>query len=129
KRAKSMLVLDAIAKKENITVTSNELASQVAMTPLAQQNPRALQDPVLLASLARSIRNRKTVDQLIGLDSPDAESELIKKAAGEAVDFHGTQPAKPEEPKIIIPDKTDATPQGREPLRAMLEKKKNYPCR
>ena len=123
KRAKAMLVLDAIAKKENITVTSNELASQVAMTPLAQQDPRALQDPVLLASLARSIRNRKTVDKLIGLDSPDAESEMIKKAGGEALDFHGAQPAKPEEPKIIVPEKSDATPQGREALRAMLENK------
>jgi trigger factor len=123
KRAKAMLVLDAIAKKENITVTSNELASQVAMTPLAQQDSRALQDPVLLASLARSIRNRKTVDKLIGLDSPDAESEMIKKAGGEAADFHGTQAAKPEEPKIIVPEKSDATPQGREALRAMLEKK------
>jgi trigger factor len=122
KRAKAMLVLDAIAKKEGITVTSNELASQVAMTPLAQQDPRALQDPVLLASLARSIRNRKTVDKLIGLDSPEAENEMIKKAGGEALNFHGGQPAKPEEPKIIVPEKTDATPQGREALRAMLEK-------
>jgi trigger factor len=123
KRAKAMLVLDAIAKKEGITVTSNELASQVAMTPLAQQDPQALRDPVLLASLARSIRNRKTVDKLIGLDSPDAESEAIKKAGGDPVDFHGTGAAKPEEPKIIVPDKTDATPEGREALRAMLEKK------
>jgi trigger factor len=123
RRAKAMLVLDAIAKKENITVTSNELASQVAMTPLAQQDPRALRDPVLLASLARSIRNRKTVDKLVGLDSPEAESELIKKAGGDAVDFHGAQGAKPEEPKIILPEKTDATPEGREALRAMLKEK------
>jgi trigger factor len=125
RRAKAMLVLDAIAKRENITVTSNELASQVAMTPLAQQDPQALRDPVLLASLARSIRNRKVVDKLIGLGSPDAESEAIKKAGGEAADFHGTGTPKPEEPvgKIIIPEKTDATPEGREALRAMLEKK------
>jgi trigger factor len=123
RRAKAMLVLDAIAKKEGITVTSNELAAQVAMTPLAQQDPRALRDPVLLASLARSIRNRKTVDKLVGLDSPEAESELIKKAGGEAVDFHGTQAKKPEEPKIIIPEKSDATPEGREALRAMLKEK------
>ena len=47
----------------------------------------------------------------------------IKKAGGEGADFHGTGPAKPEEPKIIVPTKTDATPQGREALRAMLEKK------
>ncbi|HEU5287113.1 MAG TPA: trigger factor [Candidatus Limnocylindria bacterium] len=124
RRAKAMLVLEEIAKKEGVTVTSQELAAQVAMTPLAQQDPQALRDPVLLASLARSIRNRKTVDKLIGLDSPDAESEAIKKAGGEAVDFHGTGPApKPEEPKIIVPTKTDATPEGREALRAMLEKK------
>jgi hypothetical protein len=118
-----MLVLDAIAKQEGVTVTGQELAAQVAMTPLAQQDPQAMRDPVVLASLARSIRNRKTVDKLIGLESPDAESEAIKKAGGEAADFHGTGPAKPEEPKIIIPEKSDATPQGREALRAMLEKK------
>ncbi len=123
RRAKAMLVLDAIAKKEGVTVTGQELAAQVAMTPLAQQDPQAMRDPVVLASLARSIRNRKTVDKLIGLESPEAESELIKKAGGEGADFHGTGPAKPEEPKIIVPTKTDATPQGREALRAMLEKK------
>jgi len=122
KRAKSILVLDAIAKKEGITVTSNELAAQVAMTPLAQQDPRALRDPRVLASFARSIRNRKTVDKLIGLESPDAEAEMIKKAGGDATNFHGGPP-KPEEPKIIVPEKSNATPEGREALRAMLEKK------
>jgi len=123
RRAKAMLVLDAIAMKEGITVSSNELAAQVAMTPLAQQDPQAVRDPVVLSSLARSIRNRKTVDKLIGLESPEAESELIKKAGGEAADFHGTGPAKPEEPKIIVPEKTDATPEGREAIRALLQKK------
>ena len=122
KRAKSILVLDAIAKKEGINVTSNELAAQVAMTPLAQQDPRALRDPLVLASFARSIRNRKTVDKLIGLESPDAEAEMIKKAGGDATNFHGA-PSKPEEPKIIVPEKSNATPEGREALRAMLEKK------
>jgi trigger factor len=122
KRAKSILVLDAIAKKEGVTVSSNELAAQVAMTPLAQQDPRALRDPLVLASFARSIRNRKTVDKLIGLESPDAEAELIKKAGGEATNLHGAAP-KPEEPKIIVPEKSNATPEGREALRAMLEKK------
>jgi trigger factor len=122
RRAKSILVLDAIAKKEGITVSSNELASQVAMTPLAQQDPRALRDPLVLASFARSIRNRKTVDKLIGLESPDAEAELIKKAGGEATNLHGAAP-KPEEPKIIVPSKSDATPEGREAIRALLEKK------
>ena len=125
RRAKAMLVLDAIAKKEGVAVTGNELAAQVAMTPLAQQDPQAMRDPLVLASLARSIRNRKTVDKLIGLESPDAENEAIKKAGGQAIDFHGTGAAKPEEPvgKIIIPPKSDATPEGREALRAMLEKK------
>jgi len=123
RRAKAMLVLDAIAMKEGVTVSSNELAAQVAMTPLAQQDPQAMRDPVVLSSLARSIRNRKTVDKLIGLESPDAESELIKKAGGEAADFHGTGTPKPEEPKIIVPEKTDATPEGREAIRALLEKK------
>jgi trigger factor len=122
KRAKSILVLDAIAKKEGITVSSNELAAQVAMTPLAQQDPRALRDPLVLASFARSIRNRKTVDKLIGLESPDAEAEMIKKAGGEGTNLHGAAP-KPEEPRIIVPEKSNATAEGREALRAMLEKK------
>jgi trigger factor len=122
RRAKSILVLDAIAKKEGITVSSNELAAQVAMTPLAQQDPRALRDPMVLASFARSIRNRKTVDKMIGLESPDAEAEAIKKAGGEATNLHGAAP-KPAEPKIIVPERSNATPQGREALRAMLEKK------
>ena len=125
RRAKAMLVLEAIAKKENVTVSSQELAQQVAMTPLAQQDPQALRDPVLLASLARSIRNRKTVDKMIGLESPEAESELIKKAGGDAADFHGTGVPKPEEPKLIVPPKAkpEQTAEGREALRAMLEKK------
>ena len=126
RRAKAMLVLEAIAKKENVTVSSQELATQVAMTPLAQQDPQAVRDPVLLASLARSIRNRKTVDKMIGLESPEAESELIKKAGGDAADFHGSGPAKAEEPKIIVPPKAakpEQTTEGREALRAMLEKK------
>jgi trigger factor len=122
RRAKSILVLDAIAKKEGVTVSSNELAAQVAMTPLAQQDPRALRDPLVLASFARSIRNRKTVDKLIGLESPDAEAEMIKKAGGEGTNLHGAAP-KREEPKIIVPEKSNATPEGREALRAMLDKK------
>jgi trigger factor len=122
RRAKSLLVLDAIARKEGIGVTGDELAAQAAMSPLAQVDPQALRSPAVLASLARSIRNRKTVDKLVGLDSPDAEREAIKKAGGEDFDFHADQ-AKPEEPKIIVPQKTDATPEGREALRAMLEKK------
>src|SRR6266850_6224328 len=126
RRAKALLVLDAIASKETVTVSGQELAAQVAMTPLAQQDPQAMRDPVVLASLARSIRNRKTVDKLLGLDAPDAESELIKKAGGEATDFHGAGAApKPEEPRLIVPPKSkpESTPEGREALRAMLDKK------
>jgi trigger factor len=122
RRAKSLLVLDAIARKEGITVSGDELAAQAAMSPLAQVDPQALRTPAVLASLARSIRNRKTVDKLVGLDSPDAEREAIKKAGGEDFEPHGVAPS-PEEPKIIVPEKSDATPEGREALRAMLEKK------
>jgi trigger factor len=123
RRAKSLLVLDAIARKEGITVSGDELAAQAAMSPLAQVDPQALRSPTVLASLARSIRNRKTVDKLVGLDSPDAEREAIKKAGGDDLDFHGEAPAKPAEPKIIVPERSDATTEGREALRAMLEKK------
>lgn len=123
RRAKSLLVLDAIARKEGITVSGDELAAQAAMSPLAQVDPQALRSPQVLASLARSIRNRKTVDKLIGLESPDAEREAIRKAGGDDFDFHGETPPKAAEPKIIVPEKSDATPEGREALRAMLEKK------
>ncbi len=119
RRAKSLLVLDAVAKKECVTVTGKELAQQVAEIPLAQQDPQALRSPAVLAALARSIRNRKVVDKLIGLESPDAEREAIRKAGGdlEAESPHG-EPAKP---AIIVPAKTDATPQGREAIRSLLK--------
>lgn len=123
RRAKSLLVLDAIARKEGITVSGDELAAQAAMSPLAQVDPQALRSPAVLASLARSIRNRKTVDKLVGLDSPDAEREAIKKAGGDDVDFHGAAPAQAPEAKIIVPEKSDATPEGRDAIRALLEKK------
>ena len=122
RRAKSLLVLDAIARKEGITVSGDELAAQAAMSPLAQVDPQALRSPAVLASLARSIRNRKTVDKLVGLDSPDAEREAIRKAGGDDFDFHGTAPAQASEPKIIVPEKSDATPEGRDAIRALLEK-------
>jgi trigger factor len=116
RRAKSLLVLDAIARKEGITVSGDELAAQAAMSPLAQVDPQALRSPAVLASLARSIRNRKTVDTLVGLDSPDAEREAIRRAGGDVEE----EPAKPE---IIVPAKSDATPEGRDAIRALLEKK------
>ena len=39
--------------------------------------------------------------------------------------FHGSAAVKPEEPKLIVPPKSkpESTPEGREALRAMLEKK------
>src|SRR6266550_3413666 len=40
RRAKSLLVLDAIARKEGITVSGDELAAQAAMSPLAQVDPQ-----------------------------------------------------------------------------------------
>jgi len=82
RRAKSLLVLDALAKKENVTISSTELAQEVALTPLAQQDPQALRNPAVLGALARSMRNRKLIDKLIGLDSPDAEQKLIRAAGG-----------------------------------------------
>ena len=115
RRAKSLLVLDAIARKEGVTVTGEELAASAAATPLAQVDPQALRSPAVLASLARSIRNRKTVDKLVGLDSPDAEREAIRKAGGDV--------EEPKKPEIIVPERTDATSEGREAIRALLEKK------
>src|SRR5437867_6648936 len=116
RRAKSLLVIDAIARKEGVTVSGNELASQAALSPLAQVDPQALRSPAVLASLARSIRNRKTIDKLIGLDSPDAEREAIRKAGGDVKD-------EPKKPEIIVPARSDATPEGRDAIRALLEKK------
>jgi trigger factor len=116
RRAKSLLVLDAIARKEGITVSGDELAAQAAMSPLANVDPQALRSPAVLASLARSIRNRKTVDKLVGLDSPDAEREAIRRAGGDVEE-------EPKKPEIIVPAKTDATPEGRDAIRALLEKK------
>ena len=52
----------------------------------------------------------------------DAEREAIRKAGGDDFDFHGTAPAQAAEPKIIVPEKSDATPEGRDAIRALLEK-------
>jgi len=123
RRAKSLLVLDALAKKENVTVSSTELAQEVALTPLAQQDPNALRNPAVLGALARSMRNRKLVDKLIGLDSPDAERTLIRAAGGpEDVELPHPEPAG--EQAIIVPPPQapvpESSPQGREAIRAML---------
>ena len=118
RRAKSLLVLDALAQKEDVGVSSTELAQEVALTPLAQQDPQALRDPAVLGSFARSIRNRKLIDKLLGLDSPDAERELMR-AAGAPEDE-----AKEETPKLEVPAPRatpEASLEGREALRRMLE--------
>ncbi len=119
RRAKSLLILDAVAKREGVTVSGNELAEQVAQTPLAQQDPQALRSPAVLAALARSIRNRKVVDKLIGLESPDAEREAIRKAGGDLE--AGSPHEEPAKPAIVVPAKSGATPKGREQIRALLE--------
>ena len=121
RRAKSLLVLDALAKHENVTISSTELAQEVALTPLAQQDPNALRNPAVLGALARSMRNRKLVDKLIGLDSPDAERALIRAAGGpEDIELPHGEAA---EPGIIVPASPaapDASSESREAIRAML---------
>ena len=84
RRAASMLVLDEIAKREDIGVTSEELAQELASVPLDPQNPQAIRDPRVLSALARSLRNRKVIDRLIGIDSADMERELLRQAGAPA---------------------------------------------
>ena len=124
RRAKSLLVLDALAKQENVTISSTELAQEVALTPLAQQDPNALRNPAVLGALARSMRNRKLVDKLIGLDSPDAERTLIRAAGGpEDLELPHETPAA--EGSLIVPPAQapvpEKSPAGREAIRALLE--------
>jgi trigger factor len=138
RRAKSLLVLDAIAKKDAVTVSSTELAQEVALTPLAQQDPQALRSPQVLAALARSMRNRKVVDRLIGLDTPDAEREILKglgadfdphaeaagRAAEEAEEVAAVPAATaPAAPAIVVPERSTGTAEGREAIRELLKKK------
>jgi hypothetical protein len=123
RRAKSLLVLDALAKRENVTISATELAQEVALTPLAQQDPNALRNPAVLGALARSMRNRKLVDKLIGLDSPDAERNLIRAAGGpDDIALPHQEPAS--EQAIIVPPPQsgvpEKTPEGREAIRALL---------
>lgn len=137
RRARSLLVLDAIAKEEAVAVSSTELAQEVALTPLAQQDPKALRDPRVLAAMARSMRNRKVVDKLIGLETPDAEREVLRSlgsdldphaeaaehAAAEAETAEDTASAGPSAPPaIILPDRPTGTAEGREAIRKLLEK-------
>jgi trigger factor len=136
RRAKSLLVLDAIAKKESVTVSSAELAQEVALTPLAQQDPQALRSPQVLAAMARSMRNRKVIDKLIGLETPDAERELLRRLGASAdVGAHATgreeavaeaaaAAAQPEpKPEIVVPQRPEQSAETREAIRSLLEKK------
>jgi len=124
RRAKSLLVLDALAKQENVTISSTELAQEVALTPLAQQDPNALRNPAVLGALARSMRNRKLVDKLIGLDTPDAERTLIR-AAGGPEDLQLPHEAAAAEQAIIVPPAQASVPEksaeSREAIRALLK--------
>ncbi len=80
RRAASLLVLDEIAKREEIGVTSQELAAELAAMPVDPQNADTLRSPRVLSALARSLRNRKVIDHLIGIDSVDLERELLRQA-------------------------------------------------
>jgi trigger factor len=112
RRARSLLVLDALARTEGVTVSGEELAGEVAGTPIAQ-DPRALRDPAVLAALARSLRNRKVVDKLIGLGEPNAERDAIKKAGGGE-----------DEPALIVPEAhPEQTAESREAIRDLLTKR------
>ncbi|HLZ47510.1 MAG TPA: trigger factor [Candidatus Limnocylindria bacterium] len=124
RRAKSLLVLDALAKQENVTISSTELAQEVALTPLAQQDPNALRNPAVLGALARSMRNRKLVDKLIGLDAPDAEQKLIR-AAGGPEDLELPHETMPAEQGLVVPPPQapvpEQSPESREAIRALLK--------
>lgn len=132
RRAKSMLVLDAIAKKEGVTVSSTELAQEVALMPIAREDPQAIRSPQVLAALARSMRNRKTIDKLIGLDSPDAERKVLTAlgASADAASHAGTdEPAPAPEPAeavspsgIIVPSRPQSDPKSREEIRKLMQR-------
>ena len=111
RRAKALLVLDATAKREEITISGTELAQEVAGTPITQ-DPQALRDPAVLSSLARSLRNRKLVDKLIGLEGPDAEREAMKKAGG----------PEDEPEALIVPESgPEHSADEREAIRSLLK--------
>jgi len=87
--------------------------------------------------MARSMRNRKVVDRLIGLDTPDAEREVLKSLgsdldphaeaaehAAEVQDAAETPAAGPTAPPaIIVPEGPKGTAEGREAIRKLLENK------
>jgi trigger factor len=133
RRAKSLLVLDALADKQGVTVSSTELAQELALMPVAQQDPQSLRSPAVLASLARSMRNRKTIDKLIGLEGADAEREVLKQlgaspdagahaAESEAEPVETPAAATEETPEIVVAKRPDQTKEGREAIRELLQK-------
>lgn len=102
RRSKSLLILDEIAKREEIGVTSDELVQELSSIPLDQQNPQAIRDPRVLSALARSVRNRKVIDRLIGIDSGEMERQLLKQAGAldeEPAELASTAPEAVAEPQ------------------------------
>jgi len=132
RRAKSLLVLDAVAKREGITVSSTELAQELALMPVAQRDPQALRSPQVLAALARSMRDRKAIDKLIGLDTPDAERELLRQlGASPDAAAHAAEPAEDAvekaaataepAPAIIVPTRPEQSRESREAIRKLAQ--------
>ena len=70
------------------------------------------------------MRNRKLVDKLIGLDSPDAEQKLIR-AAGGPEDMGSPHGEPTTEQGLIVPPPQAQVPESsaesREAIRAMLK--------
>lgn len=132
RRAKSLLVLDAIAEKEGVTVSSTELAQELALMPVAQQDPQVLRSPAVLASLARSMRNRKTIDKIIGLEGADSERRLLEQigASPDAASHGGESGGEPEtegEPAaapsgIVVEKRPEQSAESREAIRDLLKK-------
>ena len=70
-------------------------------------------DLVAWRSLARSLRNRKLIDKLIGLEGPDAEREAIKKAGG---------PEDEAVSSLIVPESVPThSAEDREAIRSLLK--------
>ena len=72
------------------------------------------------------MRNRKLVDKLIGLDSPDAERVLIRAAGGpEDAESPHSAADRPAERTLIVPPAQAPAPErsteSREAIRAMLD--------
>lgn len=80
RRAATLLVIDEMAKRESITVSNEELARELALVPIDPKRADELRSPRVLAAIARSIRNRKVIDRLVGVEGPDVERELLRQA-------------------------------------------------